>query len=208
VAGFKAERLSYEDIRRRADTFLSKHHASGSIPIPVEEIIDLQLKLDIFPIPGLLKDIDIDGFTTSDLTCICVDDFVYNNRNSRYRFTLAHELGHIVLHEKLFESASFRKIAEWKRFYAGIPESDRSWVEYQAYAFGGLVLVPKLQLHREIPKCIALVKKHGGWVAKDASAAQDFVEECLAEKFDVSREVIFKRLDKDNQIASIRAAFQ
>jgi Zn-dependent peptidase ImmA (M78 family) len=207
VGSFKADKLSYEAIRGRVDTFLAKYHPSGELPIPVEEIIDLQLRIDIFPIPGLLDDIDIDGFTTSDMKCICIDEFVYAKRNSRCRFTLAHELGHIVLHERLFKSATFRNKSEWKRFYAAIPEDDRRWIEYQAYAFGGLLLVPGPPLRRELPKCIAMVKKHGGWIAKDASTAQDFVEECLAKRFDVSQDVISKRLIKEGLLDTIRTAF-
>ncbi|HXG60638.1 MAG TPA: ImmA/IrrE family metallo-endopeptidase [Planctomycetota bacterium] len=189
--------LSYNAIAREANNFLRQHHPSGSIPIPIEEIIDLKLKLDIFPMPGLLKSIDIDGFTTSDLKCICVDEFVYSSRPTRYRFTLAHELGHIILHQKIFELAKFRTVAEWKRFYKNIPEEDRGWLEYQAYAFGGLVLVPSAALGPEFEKCVATVKRKGGALLKDAEVTQYFVEDCLADVFQVSREVISKRLVKD-----------
>lgn len=190
--------LSYDQIRERADQFLRKHHPSGELPIPIEDIIDVTLRVDIVAIPGLLKTFELDGFTTSDLQSICVDDFVYNNRQTRYRFTLAHEMGHIVLHRDVFESVEIRKIADWKRFLKTMSEDDRGWFEFQANSFAGLVLVPRPALVREHPKCVSLVKKHGGQIARQPEAAQSFVEECLGKRFDVSPEVISRRLNKEH----------
>ena len=36
----RAEYLSYEQIRERADEFLAKYHPSGKIPIPIELIVE------------------------------------------------------------------------------------------------------------------------------------------------------------------------
>ena len=66
--------LSYRDLRRRAGDFLRTHHPAGTIPVPIEEIVEF-----------------------------------------RYR----------------------------KRFQRDLDEADRGWLEYQAYAFAGLILVPK-----------------------------------------------------------------
>ena len=38
-----------DQINAEAESFLKKYHPSKSIPIPVEEIIDLQLQIDIIP---------------------------------------------------------------------------------------------------------------------------------------------------------------
>lgn len=93
ASGITAPFYSYEDIRRRADAFLGTHHAVASIPIPIEEIVEFRLGIDIVPMPGLHRLIETDGFITSDLKEIYVDEFVYVSRPGRYRFTLAHANG-------------------------------------------------------------------------------------------------------------------
>ena len=68
---------SYEDFRRRADEFLAKYHPAATMPDPIEEIIEFQLGMDIVPLQGLHGLIETDGFVTSDLREIHVDEFVY-----------------------------------------------------------------------------------------------------------------------------------
>jgi len=53
--------------------------------------------MDIIPLPNLKIAFDIDGFSTSDFNAIYVDQFVYEQRYHRFRFTLTHELGHKVM---------------------------------------------------------------------------------------------------------------
>ncbi len=59
--------LSFDEIKAKAEAFLRQYHPANALPIPIEEIIDNQLKIDIIPIPGLKKalrgyNLDIDGF--------------------------------------------------------------------------------------------------------------------------------------------------
>jgi len=48
--------FSYTDIGKRAQNFLTEYHPSFEIPIPIEEIVDVKLGLDIVPINNLYKD--------------------------------------------------------------------------------------------------------------------------------------------------------
>ena len=82
---------SYEDLRRRADELLVKHHPVGTIPIPIEEIVEFQLRIDIVPMPGLHRLIETDGFITSDLQEIYVDEFVLSASGTGYT---GQEVGH------------------------------------------------------------------------------------------------------------------
>ncbi len=94
--------LSYRDLRVRAADFLRTHHPQGTIPVPIEEIVEFKYRIDIIPVHGLQQAFEIDGFISSDLKTITVDCFIYEHRPNRYRFTLAHELAHAVLHRKIF----------------------------------------------------------------------------------------------------------
>jgi len=134
--------LPYDKLRAEADRFLTRYHESGEMPIPIEKIVEFKLGLDIVPVPGLQEEFDVDAFITSDLAEIRVDRFIQENRPSRYRFSLAHEVAHLVIHQDIFKLLTFSTIAQWKDVMSSIPEEPYSWIEWQAYALGGLILVP------------------------------------------------------------------
>jgi len=96
------EYLSYRDIEEKTVKFAKRRNPSYALPFPVEEIIEFDLGIDIIPIPNLQKDLDIEGFTSSNLKSIYVDQSVLEKRLYRYRFTLAHELGHIENYMPIF----------------------------------------------------------------------------------------------------------
>ena len=72
----RVRRLSYNDIRRISEQFLREFHAERSIPTPIEEIAEFKCRLDIIPLPGLRDLLEIDGFISSDLSSITVDQQV------------------------------------------------------------------------------------------------------------------------------------
>ena len=195
--GFKPPIYSYEDLRRKADEFLAEHHPAGTIPIPIEEIVEFQLRMDIVPMPGLQTLIETDGFITSDLKEIYVDEFVYLSRPGRYRFTLAHEVGHAILHGELFRHGRFRSVKEWKAFVNSIPENEHRWFEFQAYAFAGLVLVPRNALLRQTRISVDKIRAEGIDLAENWDFAWSSIAAFVAKRFEVSSEVVDRRLQKD-----------
>lgn len=78
-----------------------------------------------------------------------------------------------------------------------IPEKEHSWLEYHAYSFGGLVLVPRDHLFREAKECVGLVDSEGIDLEEHWDFAWTRIAAHLARRFDVSVPVIEKRLDKD-----------
>src|ERR1700739_2241846 len=104
----------YDKLREVAADFLCQHHPSGEIPIPIESIIEFRFKLDIVPVPGLMDEFDVDAFITSDLSEIRVDRFLRGSRSARYRFSLAHELAHLLIHKEVFRELKFTSVKEWK----------------------------------------------------------------------------------------------
>jgi Zn-dependent peptidase ImmA (M78 family) len=187
---------TYDHLKRKSDAFLGEFNPSRDIPVPIEEIVDIHFNVDIVPMPGLQSTYDTVGFTTADLTAIYIDEFVYTNRPARYRFTLAHEIGHAVLHADFYRSRSWKNIKEWKRGILAIPDDQYRFLEWHANAFAGLVLVPESQLDREISRCEATIRKHAPKVVKEPEAYREFLEICLAKRFDVSTGVISRRLNK------------
>ena len=99
---FRAPSYSYDQLRAVADQFHSQHHPAGYLPVPIEEIAEFNFSLDIVPMPGLKDEFDVDAFITGDLTEIRVDRYIQEHRLNRYRFSLAHELAHLLIHRELF----------------------------------------------------------------------------------------------------------
>jgi hypothetical protein len=192
---FHVPYLSYEDIRHAADTFLRQYHASGTVPVPIEEIIEFQLQIDIVPLPGLEEAYHIVGFTSHDLREISIDEYVYAHQPGRYRFTLAHEVGHRVLHAPLYAVQQFRSTDEWKQFIQRVPELEYKWLEWQANCFAGLVLVTRQTLVQTCDRAIVRVKAQSGMPATDF--AKDLVIEYVARHCAVSPEAIRVRLSYD-----------
>lgn len=151
--------LNYDDIRVYAKKFLSKYNPSQKVPVPIEEIMEINFKIDIIPIPGLQQVLEIDGFTSSNLKEISVDEWMYKNRVNRYRFTLAHEIGHVILHKNIYDKYRFSSIDGYIKFIEELSEESLRWIEWQAYAFAGLVLVPSESLNNLTKLAIMNIKK-------------------------------------------------
>ena len=189
------EFLSYDDLRPIAERFLAQHHPAGTIPVPIEEIIDLRFKMDIVPLPGLRDSFDIDAFISRDLTTIHVDEFIYKHRPCRLRFSLAHELSHAVLHKAVFSQLAFDSVAEWKQEVLGIAEDDYRFLEWQANALAGLILVPSAVLAGVYRQAVGLLPSVGLSLAIEP--AWPYVLDYVAKQFDVSSEVIDRRIRYD-----------
>ena len=196
--------LPYQQIGQRAEEFLLRYHPSRLLPVPIEEIVEFKLGVDIVPIPNLQKDFEIEGFTSSDLKTIYVDQFILSERPARYRFTLAHEIGHIVLHKKIFKEIRISSVKSWKTFVDLVDPQDYSALEFQGYAFGGLILVPPPELKRLMGKNLPNIR-HLVKISKsrdiDRDQYLDYAKEKIAQElapiFDVSTEVIVKRIEYD-----------
>ena len=112
--------------------------------------------MDIIPVRGLKQGytsagLEIDAFLSSDLNSITVDQ---NLDENRYRFALAHELAHRLLHDEIYKKYNFGNIDEWLSVITDIQRSpyqkrERDKAEWQADELAGLILVPKTILVEE-----------------------------------------------------------
>lgn len=126
---FSVPWMEYDDIREHANQFLSNYHPDLTFPVPIEEIAEFQLGLYFAPVPKLMDLYDVDGFLSSDLTTIYIDEFIYLHRPNRSRFTVAHEIGHIVLHPQAYEAVTPNTSDEWKEYIKSMPDRNRRSME-------------------------------------------------------------------------------
>ena len=142
------------------------------------------------------KTFGIDGFLSSDRASISVDESIYQSRPGRYRFTLAHEAGHYILHKDIYEQGNFNTIKEWKVFIGRLSAKQYSWFEWQAYEFAGLILVPANHLDKRLKHHVKYIKSLG--IQNEDVILDQAIEE-LSKDFVVSREVIQRRLNRESK---------
>ncbi len=87
--------LTYQQVAVAAARCLTENRWNGSIPVSIEDIVDVGYRLDLVPTPNLEAEFSTVAFITHDLKEIRVDDFVFRRQPYRLRFSLAHELGHL-----------------------------------------------------------------------------------------------------------------
>ena len=193
---FQLPHLSYQSIGQIADQFLAKCHPNLILPIPIEEIAEKKLNLKIIPESNLKRDFDVDGFLTSGLTAIFIDFDLYQKFENRTRLTIAHEIGHTVLHGEFFKSLKIQSASDLDNLATKLSEEQYRWLEYQAYSFGSQVLIPKDLLLQEIRKRTGKIP-HLETPEVLAPIAQD-----LLVVFQVSGEAMLRRLQKEGIVKS------
>ena len=69
------------------------------------------------------------------------------NKTNRYKFTLAHEIGHFILHNKLqIDQNAYEKSTDSQQSFRldrYILKNDRNWVEWQANQFAASLIMPE-----------------------------------------------------------------
>jgi Zn-dependent peptidase ImmA (M78 family) len=188
---------SHDRIQDKARDFLNNYNLSGEIPVPIERIIEARLKMDIVPFQGLRRLIDADGFVTSDLTSIYVDENLSLNQPTRYRFTLAHEVGHVILHADFYQSAQCNSVVDWKGARPSMDKEQMRWLETHANSFASMVLMPDPQFQESrISFEAAFDEKLERQLSSASipnisgtdidSLREEYLADLLAERFDVS----------------------
>jgi Zn-dependent peptidase ImmA (M78 family) len=187
----------------KADAFL-KDNNLDSIPIDIELVAETKYGIDIVPFSGLKREFGIDGLPSRDCKAVYVDKSVYEDVPNRLRFTVAHELGHIILHKQYIQQVGWASVEDWIKVYENIEPKDNSCMEYQAYVFAGLILVPqkflKMLFVKRLPNINLLIKsaQQSGLARTDYIESAIFVmADLLSYQFAVSKEVITRRIKFD-----------
>lgn len=201
----KVRYLSYEQIAEITEQILKGYKFELITPVPIERLMDNILKINIVPFPNLFRNFEINAFTSSDLRTIYVDEYLYTNLEPQYRFTLAHEFGHITLHKYIYEKVSIERLDDWKRFISEVDEKEYRKLEIQANNFAGLLLVPEDILEGYFISQIKSLSKSFEKVEREKFKRDDYldlvvdlVSHNLASVFLVDHQVIRIRLEKSN----------
>jgi Zn-dependent peptidase ImmA (M78 family) len=119
-----------------------------------------------------------------------------DRHQNRLRFSIAHEVGHFVLHAKTYKEFGIQSASDYVNVIQNLSEKAYSALEWQANQFAGNILVPREDL------AVALLDaRKAGEHARLASKLKDDPEQMLAlltpsisRKFGVSEDVIARRV--------------
>jgi Zn-dependent peptidase ImmA (M78 family) len=154
---------------------LLRKHGVETLPIPVEDIARAEGAIVV------RKSFDgtQSGFALRDGATRIIG---VNSANSprRQRFTIAHELGHLDLHEGRQLTVDHSMRVDWRDETSSLGTDKQ---EVEANAFAAALLMPKSLINKQIR-----VHLHGNSMARDALIS------ALARDFDVSAEAMGYRL--------------
>ncbi len=182
------------DVVRAADEFLKTYHPSLSLPIPIEDIVERKIDMALFAIPGIKSLIGVDAFISSDFTQITIDEDCFVKYQERTRFSIAHEIGHLILHKDWYEKHGPKNLEDYLSSHDRMDGQIYRYIEIQAQTFAGLILVPKKLLLGELEKRLGRIPS-----MESPEILAPFIQD-LPEIFKVSDAVILRRLQKENII--------
>jgi len=189
--------LSNEDIKERARKFKEKFWGDN-VPIDIERIIDLSLEMDIVPVPGLQKLCGADALITSSWMLIYIDREAYLDERyqNRLRFSLAHEIGHFVLHRDIYKGFHIEEFSDFYAFLKHISARQYGYLETQANKFASYLLVPRGILAVEKKKQLNRARE---LKTIDSGTLNAYLAIPLSKVFGVSEKVIEIALNELNK---------
>lgn len=213
----KPKYLRKEEIELAAaetlDSYGRRFGVVSAPPVPVEEILECDLKIDFG-----LEDLRGGGMGDDVLGAFymrerkvrvdsSLDPTLFPDKEGRFRFTVAHEVGHWQLHRHLFlEDANQDSLFEESAEPSVVCRSgyNKPSIEWQADAFAGHLLMPRAMVVRAweevtgepTPRVVNEVGKVAAFSMKQPSQCRStFVATCtLAQMFGVSRKALWIRL--------------
>ncbi len=176
--------------------------AGGSLPVDVFSLVELELRLDVIPFDDLQSKYRIDAALTQDFTGIYVDGESYVHwergpvwKQNRLRFTVAHEIGHWVLHREYAAKIRFASFDHFARHFKG-EDPARYWLEQEANEFAGRLLVPAERLREHFDEFARRIGEiMPAWLRSEDLRLR-FAEQ-VAPRFGVHAQSLLTRLDRE-----------
>lgn len=195
---FKAPFIDKQQCWHAADSFRTQYWNSD-IPVDVLEIAEFELDLEIRTISSLREECDVDALLLGDWKTLIVDqrEFMEDRFHNKLRFSVAHEIGHFVLHRETFDKIPRGTADEWIAFMQEMPDKEYGFLEFHANEFAGRLLVPYTELQVQFEKSLKQVEDNGMSRTQLTEAHLAYLCTPLAKHFAVSAEVIEKRLNRE-----------
>lgn len=176
-------------IKNKAEKFREKYW-DKILPVDIEKIIDVALEVNIIPIPSLEKLCNTDTLITSDWKSLYIDKDLFEDerRQNRLRFSLAHEIGHYILHKDFYTDLKINSFEDFYGFIELIPTEQYGYIETQANKFAGHLLVPRSLLKDKLDREFEKVQKKINLDRFDKPLLKSYIANPLSKVFGISQE--------------------
>lgn len=175
---------------------------ADKLPVDVFSLVELVLRIDVIPFDDLTARYKVDAALTQDFQSLYVDAESYVLwekgpvwKQNRLRFTVAHELGHYVLHRAHAEQLKFTSFEDFARHFKG-GDTDRYGLEQEANEFAGRLLVPRERLQEQFDRFAAGIESIMPTWLRSEDLRLKFADS-VAPKFGVNAQVLLTRLDRE-----------
>ena len=176
------------ELQKQAADLLAGTFPSGYV-VPIEiENVAYHLGLDIVPIPGLRHTCNVLGTLYRDAKgayWIAVDEHMMDYRENRYRFTVAEEIAHFVLHREAI--AETRDIAGAVVLQERLKKRYR-FTEANTRRLAAELLMPRRDLREDLAKAYTQVVGVTGF--RNLAAVTTQVTDILRRRYVVSTEAM------------------
>jgi Zn-dependent peptidase ImmA (M78 family) len=193
--------LSYQQVLAQTAEILEAHWSQRGIPVDIDHIVEIGFGIRITPLHGYRTRFGVEAAISQELDEIQVDNHCLTRQPRRYRFALAHELGHRALHGSIMRDLRITGEETWMMAIRAISSEDYGRMERQANLFAGLLLVPPRSLLESWRQAEARALESGidnlGGLGPESLSQ---VAGSIANDFDVSSRVIQIRLETDELV--------
>jgi len=157
-------------IEDAADHLLDEYRdfaGAFDLPVPVESIAEHLLKYDLeITDQGLFADPSFLGGISFETNTIFVNASI-EDHEGRYTFTIAHEIGHHVLHKDLYDEL----VADRSEILCR-EEKNKPLIERQADRFAAALMMPRQTITAEVNRLVNVGPKSLGGALKLAGQLQ------------------------------------
>jgi hypothetical protein len=191
----------YGHIHQAAEVFRRQYLAGSehSLPVDVLWLAEICLQLNPIPIEGFREKFGADAAITKD--ALYIDAKAYDQcddceawEKPRLRFSIAHELGHHVLHREEAQNFNPQTFDDFEDNY--LENHYGSEKEREANEFAGRLLVPLEKLKMELDAYVEEIRPANQWWHFKEYLRANFAKR-VAPLFGVHEKVILVRLIRE-----------
>ena len=145
------------EIEKKAAEFHAKHAKLCGNPVRIPVNIELIVEkggdfANLLPVNNLKQEHDTYGCLVRDAgsgkMIVAVDEYMAENNETTYRFTLAEEVAHFILHGEIFREAT--SIQSWTALCSAITPRLYWQMDRNAKYLAGALLMPQEPLNRHV----------------------------------------------------------
>jgi Zn-dependent peptidase ImmA (M78 family) len=193
-----------EQVWDQAEAFRGQYLVGelAHLPVDVFTLAEIELHLDIIPFDDLYEKYERDAALIQDFSGLYVDAEAYiiwekgpRWKQRRLRFSVAHELGHYVLHRQIAAGIEFKTFDDFAHWTNG-NQGQQYTIEQEANEFAGRLLVPPHRLQAAFEQFASGAKNIlPNWFTSP-DLRHGFAESARP-IFEVNTQVIETRLDRE-----------